>query len=256
MKFKGIDDFTIEDCREFLRHNPEGEWASAVRNRMRVLQQEEGENRKKMEREQGEKRSEQSESMGEKIRWKDFKREVDEKQWILYGYRIRKKKPWGKAFICLLLAVVEFILCGLCVFLVEGGDIMMVIGFFVVLIVGYIWVLLFLHVIFYPTKIYDIENSSSNVRRIRNREGRIGLARLGEWGRLKLLPMVFDAISPCRANIYVCRKGGKYGAYNVERRKMVVPVEYDEIELREGVFEVIKDGVRERFTENGFRVVE
>ena len=254
MKFKGIDDFTIEDCREYLRYNPEGEWASAVRNRMQVLQQVEIENRKKMEREQGGKRYEQYELMGEKIIWKDFRGFLTKEGWEWCGLGVPYFKEWLLIGISLLFEVL--LLCfEVFVFSLESyiilGCVMMVELFLFVFVC-----LRIIDYSMYLFKICDIEDSSSNIRRVRNRVGRIGLCRLKKKGIGKLLPMAFDAIYPCGMDVYICREGNRYGLYNIQRRKMVVPINYDMIELKEGVFEVMKDGVRERFTENGFRLVE
>lgn len=196
MKFKGIDDFTIEDCREFLKQRPNGPQTSEVIDRMFVLQDMAVE--KKL---QEQKETEVQRKKEEKIKWLDIK-------------EFRETYPFKT---------------GLSSF---------------------------------KKSIYNIEDCESDVRRVQNERGFWGLCLLLNGGIVRLLAFDFNWIGLCGEDAYVCVRGitgGKVykGVYNTQKREMVIPVEYDEIEpLQNDFLKVVKDGVVSKYTTKGFRVME
>ncbi len=115
----------------------------------------------------------------------------------------------------------------------------------------------------FKKSIYNIEDCESDVRRVQNERGFWGLCLLHNGGIVRLLAFGFNWISLCGEDAYVCVRGGnrregvKKGVYNTQKREMVIPVEYDEIEpLQNDFLEVVKDGVVSKYTTKGFRVME
>ena len=110
------------------------------------------------------------------------------------------------------------------------------------------------------SEIDAIEEISSyaggRVLRIRNSAKKIGLCKCWKLFVKKILPIEYDAIYPCDVNVFICEQKGKKGVYNVELKKMMIPVEHDEIHITsENKLEVYKNGVVTKYTTKGFRLI-
>lgn len=231
MKYKNIKDFTIDECEEYIKRNPNGRSLSKVQERMKHLLEEE------------EKETE-SEDIFEKtgfskIQWIDIKQFLEK----------RRYKSYLRYHIFLSIVFCAAIIISVCT---DINAIPAVVFF------GPLFLL-----IPFPfsspvlSRIYNIENTDSKYVVVQNRSGKMGLCRCGRFRLVPLLKFKYEEIYPCENDSYICKKKNKLGLYNAGLRKMVLPVVYDSIELREDdALVVTQNGVASKFTTKGYRIIE
>lgn len=108
-------------------------------------------------------------------------------------------------------------------------------------------------------KIYNIGDGTKTdkFRPVQNKQGRCGLCQLGRTRLKRLLPFQYDLICPAKENSFICCKESKYGVYNAATKKMVIPVEYDDIYLMgESIIKLVKNGEIHIFSYKGYRIIE
>lgn len=104
------------------------------------------------------------------------------------------------------------------------------------------------------SKIQDIENpiGEDGYLRIRNKEGKLGLCEFLPGRIVQRLPFSYTEISPLGQETFICKTDGKCGLYHTGAKKMILPVEYDQIEyLNEETVSVTHNGHQERFSIKG-----
>ena len=108
-----------------------------------------------------------------------------------------------------------------------------------------------------PKVLCDIQDNPSQFKLIRNKNGLIGISMWWNKRCKLLLRMVYDNILCINDDTFICIHNGSYGIYNATKKKMVVPVEYDSIEYKNGkIYASSRDGVVSVYTDTGYRVVE
>ena len=108
-------------------------------------------------------------------------------------------------------------------------------------------------------KIYNIEDGSKNelFRPIQNSQGKSGLCKLGKTRIKQLLPFQYDLVCPAKNDSFFCYRDSLYGLYNASCRKMVIPVEYNEIySMDESSITLAKNGVLFTFSYKGYRIIK
>ena len=74
---------------------------------------------------------------------------------------------------------------------------------------------------------------------------------------VQILPFKYDNIYYCGGNAYVCVKRNKRGVYNTAKRKMVIKVEFDSIDvMQDGTLNAVKNGMFSKLTTEGYRIIE
>lgn len=120
---------------------------------------------------------------------------------------------------------------------------------------------LFLWLFYSPIvgKIYNIERvdlKRRRVARVMSRSGKLGLCYCGIAKMRKWLNPEYDSIEPCGEEAYICCQNGKYGLYNIARKKMVVPVNYDSLRVvNSDKIEATLDNEVCYFTIKGYRAL-
>lgn len=107
-------------------------------------------------------------------------------------------------------------------------------------------------------KIYNIQDGdkSQKYRAIQNKQGKMGLCKIGRLKIKKVLPFDYNDIIMICDNSYICKKDGKYGIYNTETNKMLVPIQYDDIyAITDDSIELVMNNQVHRFTHKGYRIV-
>ena len=85
----------------------------------------------------------------------------------------------------------------------------------------------------------------------------MGLCKVGRFKIKKVLPFDYDDIFMIRDNGFICIKDGKYGIYNAENKKMMVPIIYDDIyAINFDTLDLIKNKQSYSFTHKGYRIVK
>lgn len=258
MNIKSIEEFTFEECRAYLQENPEGELKAQVMNQLTRLEEQQREAREQALRE-----AEDAER-AERDRRNALETHV---QWMDINH-FRDVKPKYKNFriLCYILAALTaYSIIWLLKYICpsdQGRDYADGIALAIFTISSPILLLSFILFSIFSSpllaQIRDIENPEGRrYLRMRNEERKLGLCRLG-WARIaKLLPFDYDRIFPCGAEAYVCVANGKRGLYHAGMRKMVLAVEYDQIDwIGDEQVVAIRGNHREKFTTKGFRVVE
>ncbi len=104
--------------------------------------------------------------------------------------------------------------------------------------------------------VYAIEESDNKFLRVRDEKGKVGLCKNIKYYIKEIMPIEYDAIYPCDDKVYICEQRGKKGVYNVELKKMMVPIENDEIEITtDNKLLVHKNGIITKYTTKGFKVI-
>lgn len=291
MKIKSVENFSLEECREYLNTNPDGPERSAVEDRLDAIL-----HQKRYCEEQKEKqRKLEQERLIKDVKWIDIKQ-------FLSNHKYRKLSG-AKIIVWLPLLIAVFILSASIYFsntthkmydddrwgqanyttgvewlLLDIGFIRpyedeyprydsyyMRDGAFETLTLGVIipaiLLLIIIHFLSSPSlpNIYNIEQEekTKSVRRTQNRAGKLGLHLCKKRRILQLLPMEYDNIYYCGGNAYVCVRGNKSGVYNAQAKKMVISIEYDSIEITQnGALIVSKNGVQSKLTTDGYRIIE
>ena len=107
-------------------------------------------------------------------------------------------------------------------------------------------------------KIYNIQDGdkSQKYRAIQNKQGKMGLCKVGRFKIKKVLPFDYNDIFMICDNSYICQKDGKYGIYNTEANKMLVPIQYNDIyAITDDSIELVMNSQVHRFTHKGYRIV-
>lgn len=288
MRIKNVEDFSLEECQEYLNSHPDGDVRSVVEDRLNALLHQKMyiEEQKEMQR-----RLEQ-ERLSRDVRWIDIKQ-------FLSNHKYRKLSA-AKIIVWVPLLIAVFILSASIYFsntthkMYDGFDqvnytngvewLLLDIGFirpdpfdeypcydsywirdeaFATLgvIIPAILSLIIIHFLSSPSlpNIYNIEQEekTKSVRRTQNRAGKFGLHLCKKRRIIQLLPIEYDNIYYCGGNAYVCVRGNKSGVYNTQAKKMVINIEYDSIEISQnGALIVSKNGVQSKLTTDGYRIVE
>lgn len=293
MKIKSVEDFSLEECREYLNTHPAGSERTVVEARLNTILQQ----KKYSEEQKKEQKRLEQERLTQDVKWIDIKRFISEN---------RYKKLSGIMMILALVGILASLLfvssiyytctphkiysyvaseqvaytSGLERLLLEmdfiepdffdrkmdypqytnyEGDNCFGIPFLIILATT---LLLCIIGIFHSPSlpnIYNIEQEekTKSVRRTQNRKGRFGLYLCKKRRILQLLPMEYDNIYYCGGNAYVCVRGNKSGVYNAQTKKMVINIEYDTIEIAQnGALIVSKNGVHSKLTTDGYRIIE
>ena len=90
----------------------------------------------------------------------------------------------------------------------------------------------------------------------KNKERFIGLSLWNKNKSKMLLGMKYDSISRINDDTFICTRNGLSGVYNATKRKMVVPVKCENIEVKDNRIHATCDGVLTVYTDRGYRVVE
>lgn len=109
-----------------------------------------------------------------------------------------------------------------------------------------------------PT-IYNIEQEEKTrfYRRTQNKRGVFGLHLCKKHKIIQVLPFEYDNIYYCGGDAYICVKKDKRGVYNTAKKKMVIEVAYNTIDImQDGALRVVKNGEFSRFTTDGYRIIE
>lgn len=101
-----------------------------------------------------------------------------------------------------------------------------------------------------------IQNIDSAIKLIKGKNGLLGLLKWEEKKSRSLLGMNYDNISRINDDTFICTRNGLSGVYNATKRKMVVPVKCENIEVKNNRIHVTRDGVVTVYTDYGYRVVE
>jgi hypothetical protein len=291
MKIKSVENFSLEECREYLNTHPDGPKRSAVEDRLDAIL-----HQKRYCEEQKEKqRKLEQERLIKDVKWIDIKQ-------FLSNHKYRKLSG-AKIIVWIPILIAVFILSASIYFsntthkmyadyrwdqadyttgieslLLQMGCIapryaveypyydsyyMRRDGAFATLgvIIPAILLLIIIHFLSSPSlpNIYNIEQEekTKSVRRTQNRAGKFGLHLCKKRRIIQLLPMEYDNIYYCGGNAYICVRGNKSGVYNAQAKKMVINIEYDTIEITQnGALIVSKNGVQSKLTTDGYRIIE
>lgn len=292
MKIKSVENFSLEECREYLNTHPDGPERSAVEDRLDAIL-----HQKRYCEEQKEKqRKLEQERLIKDVKWIDIKQ-------FLSNHKYRKLSG-AKIIVWVLLLIEVFILSASiyfsntthmmydydrwdqanyttgieCLLLQMGcidprgwyedeyplydsyymqSEVFATLG----VIIPAILILIIIHFLSSPSlpNIYNIEQEekTKSVRRTQNRAGKFGLHLCKKRRIIQLLPMEYDNIYHCGGNAYICVRGNKSGVYNTQAKKMVINIEYDSIEISQnGALIVSKNGVHSKLTTDGYRIIE
>lgn len=292
MQIKNVDNFNLQDCERFLNGNPDSELADAVRVRQRQLMDEIFRSNKRDE----EARKAQIHSYMKKMPWIDMAQFNEKKKYktrstfryIILGilficvftvgvviyYCNSTHYMYEESSYAQATHVTGLVNILLKLYIIETpwyysddfsphwdyyclGDLF---GF--PIIVGIVSILFFLLSYQFHSplvkRIYNIQDGdkSQKYRAIQDKQGKMGLCKVGRFKIKKILPFNYDDIFMIRDNSYICMKDGKYGVYNTEINKMQVPMQYDDIyAIKDDSIELVMDSQVHRFTHKGFRIV-
>lgn len=71
------------------------------------------------------------------------------------------------------------------------------------------------------------------------------------------LPFKYNNIYYCGGGAYICVTGNKRGVYNTIKKKMVIDVVYDTIDImQDGTLVIVGNGISSRLTIDGYRIIE
>lgn len=292
MKIKSVENFSLEECREYLNTNPDGPERSAVEDRLNAIL-----HQKRYSEEQKEKqRKLEQERLIKDVKWIDIKQFLSNHKYRkLFGAKIIVWVPLLIAVFILSASIyfsitthkmydgsrweqanyttgIERLLLQMdCIYpdgygdeyprydsyRITSGVRAATLG----VIIPAILILIIIHFLSSPSlpSIYNIEQEekTKSVRRTQNRAGKFGLHLCKKRRIIQLLPMEYDNIYHCGGNAYICVRGNKSGVYNTQAKKMVINIEYDSIEIAQnGALIVSKNGVHSKLTTDGYRIIE
>lgn len=292
MKIKSIENFSLEECREYLNMYPNGPERFTVEDRLNAILQQK-------------KHCEEQKDIQKKLEQKYFEKDVS---WIDIKQFLANHKYHNLSRIVTvvwILLVSAILLLALAFYYSNTDHTIFVYGWkqaqytsgierllleidfidtrwhytdaeypryetydmdhlspiSLVVIIAAIFILIIINSFHSPSlpNIYNIEKEekTKSIRRTQNRSGKFGLHLCKKLKIIQLLPMEYDNIYYCGGNAYVCVKGTKSGVYNVLAKKMVINIEYNTIELdRNGALLVSKNGVNSKLTTDGYRIIE
>lgn len=289
MKIKSVENFSLEECREYLNTNPDGPERSAVEDRLDAIL-----HQKRYCEEQKEKqRKLEQERLIKDVKWIDIKQFLSNHKYRkLSGAKIIVWVPLLIAVFILSASIyfsitthkmygyweqadyttgIECLLLQMCCIDLDRyedeyprydsyymqGEAFATLG----VIIPAILILIIIHFLSSPSlpSIYNIEQEekTKSVRRTQNRAGKFGLHLCKKRRIIQLLPMEYDNIYHCGGDAYICVRGNKSGVYNTQAKKMVINIEYDSIEITQnGALIVSKNGVHSKLTTDGYRIIE
>ena len=102
----------------------------------------------------------------------------------------------------------------------------------------------------------DIQDTPLPLKMTRSKKGLLGLSLWGKKRTKMLLGMKYDNISRINDDTFICTRNGLSGVYNATKRKIVVPVKCESIEVKNNRIHATRDGVLTVYTDHGYRVVE
>lgn len=291
MKIKSVENFSLEECREYLNTHPDGPERSAVEDRLDAIL-----HQKRYCEEQKEKqRKLEQERLIKDVKWIDIKQFLSNHKYRkLSGAKLIVWIPLLTAVFILSASIyfsntthkmyaeyrsdqanyttgIEWMLLQMdCIQPDRYGDeyprydsyYMREEAFATLgVIIPAILILIIIHFLSSPSlpSIYNIEQEekTKSVRRTQNRAGKFGLHLCKKRRIIQLLPMEYDNIYHCGGNAYICVRGNKSGVYNTQAKKMVINIEYDSIEISQnGTLIVSKNGVHSKLTTDGYRIIE
>lgn len=291
MQIKNVDNFNLQDCERFLNQNPDSHLADAVRVRQGQLMEEVFLSKKKDE----EARKAQISSCRKKMSWIDMALFNEKKRYktlstlrcIIFGILIiclftigaviyycntehyiyeeysslQESHVTGLEHILLKIGMIDVYWHGddfsPCWRSYIDTDV--VVAPIIICLVSILSLLL--SSLFHSPlikKIYNIQNGnkSQKYRAIQNKQGKMGLCKVGRLKIKKVLPIDYNDIFMICDNSYICKKDGKYGIYNTEANKMLVPIQYDDIyAITDDSIELIMNSQVHHFTRKGYRIV-
>lgn len=292
MQIKNIENFNLQDCEEFLKDNLNsekdnlnGELVDLVRGRQKRLMDDIFRAKRKDE----EAWKEQIHSVEENIKWIDFSLFNERKRFHSYkkirfilkciifictflicsalyyvntfhaiydtGRHAQAEYTTGIEYVLLIWGLIEPNYYVYSIYMEGTFQGFLIIGILSVII-------LLISNIFsssLTTKIYNIQDGDKQqkYRAIQNKQGKMGLCKVGRLKLKKILSFDYDALFMIHENSYICKKDGKYGIYNTEINKMLVSVLYDDIyAIKEDSVELVKDDQVHCFTHKGYRIVK
>ena len=127
-----------------------------------------------------------------------------------------------------------------------------IISFFILLLTN-IWHTPFVR------KIYNIQDGDKSLkyRIIQNKNGKVGLCKVGRLKLNKILDFDYDSLFMINDNSYVCKNKNKFGIYNTEVKKWTVPIVYDSIyAINNDTIDLMKDKKVYSFSHKGYRIVK
>lgn len=292
MKIKSVENFSLEECRDYLNTHPDGPERSAVEDKLDAILKQMRYCEEQIERQ----RKLEQEHLSKDVRWIDIKQFLSQ-----HKYR---KLSGAKLIVWIPLLIAVFILSASIyfsntthkiyanfyrdqVYYTTGIERLLLqmeciepsiyieVEFpqydsycirdeaFATLcvIIPAIIFLIIIHFFSSPSlsNIYNIEQDekTKSVRRTQNRVGKFGLHLCKKRRIIQLLPMKYNNIYYCGDNAYICVRGNKNGVYNVLAKKMVINIEYDSIEIAQnGTLIVSKNGELSKLTTDGYRIIE
>ena len=240
MKIKSIDNFTLEECLEYLKQYPNGPESLAVEKRMNdILKQ----NMYSEEQEEKQKKVEH-ERLEQDVKWIDIKQFLTENK---YKSLLGLKTILMVVLICYVYTHYYY----------HYHPITIPIPIILITLL----LLCIINLYHSPSisSIYNIEQEEKikSYRRTQNKRGMYGLHLCKKHKIVQILPFKYDNIYYCGGSAYICVKGNKRGVYNTERKKMVVSVEYDSIDvMQDGTLNAVRNGMLSRLTTEGYRIIE
>ncbi len=111
-------------------------------------------------------------------------------------------------------------------------------------------------------EIYNIERSgNSRYLIVQDINNKYGICDCRPRRIIMALPMIYDIIHPCVGlngdKAYICGKNNLFGVYNASMNKLVIPIEYDNIEMiSDGILSASKKGESSQFTTKGYRIIK
>ena len=108
-------------------------------------------------------------------------------------------------------------------------------------------------------KIYNIQDGDKSLkyRIIQNKNGKVGLCKVGRLKLNKILDFDYDSLFMINDNSYVCKNKNKFGIYNTDIKKWTVPIIYDSIyAINNDTIDLMKDKKVYSFSHKGYRIVK
>ena len=293
MQIKNVEHFNLQDCNNYLKNNPNGELVESVRLRQKqLIDQTNQVNRKK-----DEERKREVHSYEMNTQWIDMAEFNEKKKYKSLSFpRCILKSIIFICLLIVIIAVYYFCtehyiyeeyasgqasyVTGIENFLLRcdiidtpwfWGDNFSphwdtydvdscfgyisgigIISFFILLLTN-IWHTPFVR------KIYNIQDGDKSLkyRIIQNKNGKVGLCKVGRLKLNKILDFDYDSLFMINDNSYVCKNKNKFGIYNTEVKKWTVPIVYDSIyAINNDTIDLMKDKKVYSFSHKGYRIVK
>lgn len=277
MSIKKISDYTLEECQEYIKLNPNGSERIVVEERIRNIFTQSKENKEKDEI----LRKIKQEELEKDVEWIDIKRLIDKNclkdlyviiiiiylilsiVLIFLGYTISLDgttflyKPSSFIDFCEFLGILDVYSYSEEWHVNANFNL----SFVFWLIAIFLPIRIIINCFHTPSlnTIYNIEleEKVKSFRRTMDKRGYFGLHKCCRFRLVQILPFQYNNIYHCCENAYICVKEGKRGVYNTVKKKMVIEVDYDSIEiLSDGTLKTLKNGVYSKFTTEGYRIIE